>query len=48
MRGCSKAHGGISEQSVPLLFNRRTAGIPGKPRMRNFDVIDVALNHLRA
>ncbi len=43
-----RSHGGISEQTVPLLFNRRTAGIPGKPRLRNFDVIDVALNHLRA
>jgi len=43
-----RSHGGISEQTVPLLFNRRTAGIPGKPRMRNYDVFDVALNHLGA
>jgi len=43
-----RSHGGISEQAVPLLFNRRTAGIPGKPRMRNYDVFDVALNHLGA
>ncbi|MBI3376510.1 MAG: phosphonoacetate hydrolase [Betaproteobacteria bacterium] len=41
-----RSHGGVSEQSVPLLFNRRTAGIPGKARMRNFDIMDVALNHL--
>ena len=41
-----RSHGGISEQAVPLLFNRRTAGIPGKARMRNFDILDVALNHL--
>ncbi len=41
-----RSHGGISEQSVPLMFNRRTTGIPGKARMRNFDVLDVALNHL--
>jgi phosphonoacetate hydrolase len=41
-----RSHGGISEQGVPLLFNRRTAGIPGKSRLRNFDVFDVALNHL--
>jgi len=33
---------------VPLLFNRRTAGIPGKRRLRNFDVMDIALNHLGA
>jgi phosphonoacetate hydrolase len=41
-----RSHGGISEQTVPLLFNRRTAGIPGRRRLRNFDVLDVALNHL--
>ena len=43
-----RSHGGISEQAVPLLFNRRTAGIPGKRRLRNFDVMDIALNHLGA
>jgi phosphonoacetate hydrolase len=43
-----RSHGGISEQSVPLLFNRRTGGIPGKARLRNFDIFDVALNHLEA
>jgi len=41
-----RSHGGVSEQRVPLLFNRRTAGIPGRTRLRNFDVLDVALNHL--
>ena len=41
-----RSHGGISEQAVPLLFNRRTAGIPGRVRLRNFDIFDVALNHL--
>src|SRR5262245_23973060 len=43
-----RSHGGISESSVPLLFNRRTRGIPGKARLRNFDIFDVALNHLEA
>jgi phosphonoacetate hydrolase len=43
-----RSHGGVSEQPVPLVFNRRTAGIPGKARMRNFDILDVALNHLAA
>jgi len=42
-----RSHGGLSEQSVPMLFNRRTAGLPGKARMRNFDILDVALNHLQ-
>ena len=43
-----RSHGGISEQTVPLLFNRRTGGIPGRARLRNFDVFDVALNHLQS
>jgi phosphonoacetate hydrolase len=42
-----RSHGGISEQAVPLMFNRRTGGIPGKARLRNFDILDVALNHLQ-
>jgi len=41
-----RSHGGVSEQTVPLLFNRRSAGIAGRARLRNFDVLDVALNHL--
>jgi phosphonoacetate hydrolase len=41
-----RSHGGISEQPVPLLFNRKSGGIPGKARLRNFDAFDVALNHL--
>ena len=41
-----RSHGGVSEQTVPLLFSRRTGGIPGKARLRNFDILDVALNHL--
>ena len=40
-----RSHGGLSEQAVPLLFSRRTRALP-KARLRNFDVFDVALNHL--
>ncbi|SIT44265.1 Phosphonoacetate hydrolase [Paraburkholderia piptadeniae] len=42
-----RSHGGLSEQEVPLLFNRRIseARVAGK-RLRNFDVFDLALNHL--
>ncbi|MGD9944731.1 MAG: phosphonoacetate hydrolase [Burkholderiaceae bacterium] len=40
-----RSHGGISEQTVPLLFNRSPVGLPER-RLRNFDVIDIALNHL--
>ena len=40
-----RSHGGVSEQTVPLLFNRKTAGLTAG-RLRNFDLLHVALNHL--
>jgi phosphonoacetate hydrolase len=40
-----RSHGGISEQEVPLLFNRPAVDMPQR-RLRNFDVLDIALNHL--
>ncbi|MCQ0034068.1 phosphonoacetate hydrolase [Burkholderia glumae] len=42
-----RSHGGFGEQAVPLLFNRRVlvAADAGR-RWRNFDVFDLALNHL--
>jgi phosphonoacetate hydrolase len=43
-----RSHGGISEQRVPLLFNRRLTGVPGGRRLRNFDVFDLALNYVEA
>ena len=42
-----RSHGGISEQVVPLLFNRRAVQMPQR-RLRNFDILDIALNHLEA
>lgn len=42
-----RSHGGISEQAVPLIFNRRVASLPAR-RLRNFDALDLALNHLEA
>ena len=42
-----RSHGGVSEQTVPLLFNRRATVAPGR-RLRNFDILDIALNHLEA
>jgi phosphonoacetate hydrolase len=41
-----RSHGGISEQTVPLLLNRPTPGVPATRRLRNFDVFDLALNHV--
>lgn len=46
-----RSHGGLSEQSVPLMFNRRIEGVErlygGRP-LRNFDIFDLALNHVEA
>lgn len=42
-----RSHGGTAEKTVPLLFNRRAAGIDRSRRLRNFDVFDIALNHLQ-
>jgi phosphonoacetate hydrolase len=41
-----RSHGGLSEQKVPLIFNRKLVDIDNTRRLRNFDVIDLALNHL--
>ncbi len=43
-----RSHGGISEQVVPLLFNRPVTGMDAGKRLRNFDILDIALNHLEA
>jgi phosphonoacetate hydrolase len=40
-----RSHGGISEQKVPLLFNRKLTGLRSG-RLRNFDAFDLALNHV--
>ena len=39
-----RSHGGVSEQTVPLIFNRKVTPV-GKHPLRNFDVFDIALNH---
>ena len=40
-----RSHGGLSEQKVPLIFNAPLAGVMPGRRLRNFDIIDLALNH---
>ena len=41
-----RSHGGMSEQKVPMLFNRKIAGdLTG--RLRNFDIMRMALNGAR-
>jgi phosphonoacetate hydrolase len=40
-----RSHGGISEQKVPLILNRKLPGLDTNRRFRNFDAFDLALNH---
>ena len=40
-----RSHGGLAEQRVPMIANRKVTLPPGH-RLRNFDVFDVALNRL--
>jgi phosphonoacetate hydrolase len=40
-----RSHGGLSEQRVPLILNRPIAGLDTGRRWRNFDALDLALNH---
>jgi phosphonoacetate hydrolase len=41
-----RSHGGLTEQRVPVLCNRRLAVAPGRS-LRNFDAFDLALNCVR-
>jgi phosphonoacetate hydrolase len=40
-----RSHGGISEQRVPLIVNRRLPGLDTTRRLRNFDAFELALNY---
>ena len=39
-----RSHGGLSEQKVPLLVNRKVTAQPAGRRWRNFDAFDLGLN----
>jgi phosphonoacetate hydrolase len=41
-----RSHGGVSEQRVPLIVNRKAKEIDAARRWRNFDAFDLALNHV--
>jgi len=43
-----RSHGGIAEQTVPLILNRPVNGLDAGRRLRNFDAFDLALNRVRA
>jgi phosphonoacetate hydrolase len=40
-----RSHGGVSEQRVPLIVNRKLPGLDTTKRLRNFDAFDLALNY---
>jgi phosphonoacetate hydrolase len=40
-----RSHGGVTEQRVPLICNRPVHGLAADRRLRNFDALDIALNH---
>ena len=40
-----RSHGGITEETVPMIVNRKVS-LPAGRVLRNFDVFDVALNHV--
>jgi phosphonoacetate hydrolase len=37
-----RSHGGLTEQEVPFIVNRRLADLPGAPALRNFDALHYA------
>jgi phosphonoacetate hydrolase len=39
-----RSHGGLSEQKVPLICNRKLAEAAPSRRWRNFDAFDLGLN----
>lgn len=41
-----RSHGGLSEQKVPLILNRRLVDVSSERKLRNFDAFDLALNHV--
>lgn len=43
LSGPLRSHGGLSEQTVPMIVNRAVA-LPSGRTLRNFDIFDVALN----
>jgi phosphonoacetate hydrolase len=41
-----RSHGGVSEQRVPLIVNRKLKDVDPARRWRNFDAFDLVLNHV--
>ena len=41
-----RSHGGLSEQEIPIIVNRKTQGLGGS--LRNFDAFAIGCNHIAA
>jgi phosphonoacetate hydrolase len=41
-----RSHGGVSEQTVPLIVTKPVRELAASHQLRNFDIFDVALNHV--
>ena len=41
-----RSHGGLSEQEVPIIVNRKTEGLGAT--LRNFDAFFIGCNHIAA
>jgi phosphonoacetate hydrolase len=41
-----RSHGGLTEQEIPVIVNRKTAGLAGT--LRNFDAFSIGCNHIAA
>jgi phosphonoacetate hydrolase len=41
-----RSHGGLSEQEVPIIVNRKTQGLGSA--LRNFDAFAIGCNHIAA
>jgi len=41
-----RSHGGLSEQEIPIIVNRKTHGLAGP--LRNFDAFAIGCNHIAA
>ena len=41
-----RSHGGVSEQTVPLILSRPVTGLDPATQLHNYDIFDLALNHV--
>ena len=42
-----RSHGGVTEQTVPLIFSHPATNLDAGHQLRNFDIFDIALNNVQ-